>query len=48
MRGQWVKELQNLGVAKAVKIPTTHNVADLLTKCHALGSMTKLMGLVTI
>ena len=34
MRDKWVKELQDMGKVKAVKVNTKINVADLLTKCH--------------
>ena len=32
LRSQWIKELQNKGKFKAVKVDTTKNLADELTK----------------
>ena len=34
IRWNWVQELQNNKIIKAVKVDTKGNVADLLTKCH--------------
>ena len=34
MRDAWVKELKDQNITKAVKVPTTENIADLLTKCY--------------
>ena len=34
IRWQWVQELQDINKIKAIKVDTTKNIADLLTKCH--------------
>ena len=43
-----MKELTDAGIVRAAKIPTLYNVADLLTKCHSVGSQDRLMGLVKL
>jgi hypothetical protein len=37
----WVAELRDKGVVKAVKVHTDKNVADLFTKCHEWHKMRK-------
>jgi hypothetical protein len=46
LRWQWVKELQDAKLVKAVKVNTLLNVADLLTKCHSRISFNRLVGIV--
>ena len=48
LRSAWVKELQDAGLVKAVKVATDLNIADLLTKCHSTSTQTRLMGLVDL
>ena len=33
IRDSWIRELQDTGKIKAVKVPTDKNLADLFTKC---------------
>ncbi len=42
MREQWVKELRDKRRAKAAKISTDKNVADMMTKCLTATVMNKL------
>jgi hypothetical protein len=42
-RDQWVRELKDLKVIMAEKVPTDKNAADLLTKCHQWHTMRKLL-----
>ena len=46
LRDAWVKELQDAGLVKAVKVATELNVADLLTKCQAATTQCRLIKLV--
>ena len=43
LREEWVVELRDMAVIKAVKISTLVNVADILTKCQPRGVIHKLM-----
>ena len=43
LRDKRVKELKDMSIALAVKVDTTVNVADILTKCHSKGTIDKLM-----
>ena len=47
LRWHWVKELQDSKVIKAIKVHTSENISDLLTKCHSKIQFTRLMDLVT-
>lgn len=47
LRWQWVKELQDAKLIKAVKVDTLVNVADLLTKCHSRVSFNRLLDVVS-
>ena len=46
LRWNWVKELQDQGKIKAVKVDTLYNVADLLTKCHGRIAFDRLLNIV--
>ena len=47
LREGWVQELKDKKTIEAIKVNTKDNIADLLTKCHASGSHTTLLDLVT-
>ena len=46
LRAAWVKELQDSGIVRAVKIDTQYNIADLLTKCQSAVVQNRLLKLV--
>ena len=46
LRWNWVKELQDANLVKAVKVDTLYNVADLLTKCQSRVSFDRLTKIV--
>ena len=45
-RDSWVKELQDGGVLKAVKVHTDSNVSDILTKCSTPTRIQQIIDLV--
>ena len=45
MADKWVQELKNVKVVDAVKVDTTKNLADMLTKCLAYPVRNSLEGL---
>ena len=45
IRWQWVQELQDTDLIRAVKVDTLVNIADLLTKCHARSTFMRLADL---
>ena len=46
LKEAWVKELRDLNILQTKHIPTKHNPADLLTKCHPAKDSKRLVKLV--
>ena len=47
-RWEWIKELRNMAQVIAVKVHTTKNIADLLTKCQQRPTIDKFLDMMNV